>query len=90
MLRSSAGKGSDAIKPELLFMIENHQQEYGAKKKNPTKKPPILSEKFPSVLGNEALNQDISLCFISTHAFIQPRTAALPARQLLFRIEKTK
>lgn len=84
MLHSSSGKGSGAIKPELWFMIKNHQQEHGAQKKkniiNQTKETPILSEKFPFAVGNEAQNRDLGTCFISVHGFIQAHTAALPGK----------
>lgn len=47
------------------------------------KKPPIFSEQFPFKAGNEALSEDLSICFISMHVFIQHtwKSPTLPKQQ---------
>lgn len=43
-------------------MTENQQKEHETKKKKKTNRnPPIFPEKFPFLVGNDALNQDLRI-----------------------------
>lgn len=54
--------------------MTKNKQEHGAQKINykieQNKQSPIFSEQFPSRARNEALSEDLSMCFISMHVFI--------------------